>query len=249
MTQQLDEKKRAGRAVGIEDMDDLQKSLYRYCLSMTGSEWEAQDLSQETWLKALDVMSRLKHTNPEALLITIARNKWIDHCRRSAVFKGKLARLASVSDQNSYVSDHIGSLEMERAFQSLLQHLTPQQCSVFLLREVLGYSIEETAQLLDKSGGAVKAALHRARESLHKVRERLRDEEGWPIENEERQRLLRELVQAYERGDTFALIGLIYRSSSSDYTVSAIGSRMPATMSLSGANPHISGGGTLQMSA
>lgn len=247
MKQQFDEEKRAERAVGDEDMDNWQESLYRYCLSLTGSEWEAQDLSQDTWLKALDVMSRLKHGNPEALLITIARNKWIDHCRREAVYKEKLARLAN--GQSGSAPEDDGGLEMERAFQLLLQHLTPQQCSVFLLREVLGYTSEETARLLDKSVGAVKAALHRARERLDKVRDRMRDDEAWRHEDGDRQRVLRELVQAYERGDTIAMIGLIYRSGSSEYSVSTIGSRMPATMALGGAKPHMFGGSSLQMSA
>lgn len=48
---------------GTKRMELLQSSLIRYCLSLTESRWDAEDLAQDTWVKALAAFNSLSHTN------------------------------------------------------------------------------------------------------------------------------------------------------------------------------------------
>jgi RNA polymerase sigma-70 factor (ECF subfamily) len=104
-----------------------------------------------------------------------------------------------------------GSFGIEIAFQALINHLSPLQRAVFLLRDVMDYSIAETARLLVTSEGAVKAAHHRARHSLKAVKEDL--EHGMlPMpQQEEEKAFLRALAHAYQIGDVNTLIVLVFR--------------------------------------
>jgi RNA polymerase sigma-70 factor (ECF subfamily) len=104
-----------------------------------------------------------------------------------------------------------GSFGIELAFQAIVKHLSPLQRTVFLLRDVLSYSITETAELLETSEGAIKAALHRARHSLNAVKDDL--EKGTlPAPKEEGLKsFLRALANAYRVGDLTTLIELAQR--------------------------------------
>lgn len=102
------------------------------------------------------------HPNPEALLFRIARNTWIDIMRRKAT----LSRVLELDQSPTEASAEYGSFEIEAAFQALQGHLSPLQQAVFLLRDVLGHSAMEAADILDTTEGAIKAALHRARQAL-----------------------------------------------------------------------------------
>ncbi|MEK3885500.1 RNA polymerase sigma factor [Paenibacillus sp. PL2-23] len=219
-----------------------QDILYRYCLSLTGSEWDADDLAQTVWLKALRILRECGHQNVEAFLLRIAKNSWIDHCRRQSALLDRLSR---------FLPDEVqlegGSLELERIFQSLLNHCPPLQRTVFVLREGLGYSIAETAELMNTTEGAIKAALYRARQSLCAIRAELESEDVYMPHGMVEQQLLRELVEAYEEGDAEALIERMYRHSFDH--VSAVGTYSSSVRSIdspsTGQQPHMS----LSMSA
>lgn len=104
-----------------------------------------------------------------------------------------------------------GSLEIESAFQALFRYLSPLQRTVFLLRDVCGYSSTEAAGMLYTTEGAVKAALHRARHALDAVKKEL--EEGAPsiAGDEGLKAFLRTIAPAYQKGDITALVKMAQR--------------------------------------
>jgi RNA polymerase sigma factor (sigma-70 family) len=187
-------------------VEQLQPVLNRYCLSLTGSSWDGEDLAQETWLKALVVLKDLGHKNPEAFLLRIAKNTWIDQSRRKTVLAGILKR----EQPNVTLLDN-GILEIETAFQALMKYLSPLQRTVFLLRDVFGYSISEAAAMLGTTDGAVKSALHRARNALEAVK--ADHEKGeLPIPAEEGLKaFLRAIAEAYQMGDIKRIVELAQR--------------------------------------
>jgi RNA polymerase sigma factor (sigma-70 family) len=188
-------------------IDRLQSVLKRYCLSLTESDWDAEDLAQDAWLKAIIHSPNLRHTNLEAYLLRIAKNTWIDHLRRR-----KLSyRSMNIGPPKVTLPDQ-GSFEIESALLAIMKHLPPLQRAVFLLREVFGYSIAEAAVMLKTSDGAIKSALHRARQSLEAVKEDL--EKGCiPLpEDEGLKAYLRILVSAYQMGDLVTLVELVQRN-------------------------------------
>ncbi|WP_053376111.1 RNA polymerase sigma factor [Paenibacillus sp. FJAT-27812] len=191
-----------------ERTQKLQESVLRYCLSLTGSKWDAEDLAQDTWLKGMRaaIHSDTAHTNPEALLLRIAKNTWIDQIRRQNHYERIIKQ-----DMQEESKPDTSTLELEEALLALMRHLSPLQRTVFLLRDALDYSIAETAELLHTTTGAIKAALHRAREALHAVRRELASVSQDFKVDEDMGFLLREMAMAYQTGDLELLVELAQR--------------------------------------
>ncbi|WP_339316127.1 RNA polymerase sigma factor [Paenibacillus sp. FSL R10-2734] len=212
------EKLIAGHEPDENNTKSLQMALKRYCLALTHSPWEAEDLAQDTWVKVLGYMqnskqinqmnntNQMNHPNPEALLLRIARNTWIDMMRR----KTTLSRLLEMDQSRVEEAAGHGSFEIEAAFQALREHLSPLQQAVFLLRDVFGHSGMEAAEILGTTEGAVKAALHRARQALPAVRQELLQADGPALSQDtELQITLGRLSVAYEQGQIAELIELV----------------------------------------
>lgn len=189
------------------DWESLQSSLYRYCLVLTGSEWDAADLTQTAWSKAISRLQERGHDNPEAFLLRTAKNSWIDDCRRKSMYKELLGGMVHSYRQDSPVSKEYDS---EQAMQALVRQLSPIQRTVFVLREAMGYSIAETAQWLNTTEGAVKAALYRARQSLGAVKEAMENEEAAGEPDAEERESISQSVKALEEGRVADLVYLLY---------------------------------------
>lgn len=246
------EKLSAGHEPDENHTTSLQMALKRYCLALTQSPWEAEDLAQDTWVKALGYMKTSKHSklksdmndtsqmnnnsehtsrtnfssltnhpNPEALLLRIARNTWTDIMRRKAT----LSRVLEMDQPRTEEAAGYGLFEIEAAFQALQKHLSPLQQAVFLLRDVFEHSGSEAAEILDTTEGALKAALHRARQALPAVRQELLQSNGPSIlQDTELQIALNRLASAYEQGQIAELIELVLADESQE-TVMAVSSQ------------------------
>ncbi|CAI6031691.1 RNA polymerase sigma factor [Cohnella sp. JJ-181] len=188
------------------DVQRLTASVNRFSLSLARSLPAAEDLAQESWSRALPALSGGGHANPEALLLRVARNVWIDGLRRDA----RKAKWLQESASADVVHDRpLQGMELAPVFAALNAQLPKLQRTVFLMRDVLGYSIRETADRLGTSEGAVKAAHHRARRALSGVREALAGEDGPELPSDEAERIEAHLMaEAYARGDIGTLVAL-----------------------------------------
>ncbi|MFC3800612.1 RNA polymerase sigma factor [Cohnella sp. GCM10012308] len=189
------------------DIERLSASVGRYSLSLVRSLPAAEDLAQESWSRALLALREGGgHANPEALLLRVARNVWIDGLRRDA---RKVKLLQEMRPEEVAIDRPLLAMELAPVFAALNACLPKLQRTVFLLRDVLDYSIKETAIRLGTSEGAVKAALVRARRSLALVREALSREEGPTLPADEAERIEAHLMaDAYARGDIGTLVAL-----------------------------------------
>jgi RNA polymerase sigma-70 factor (ECF subfamily) len=95
------------------------------------------------------------------------------------------------------------------AFLAALQQLPPLQRAVVVLREVLGWSAEEAAELLDTTVAAANSALQRARATLEARRDRLEAGTLATPLDAAMHALLRRYVEAWESGDVQALAALL----------------------------------------
>ncbi|WP_336773374.1 RNA polymerase sigma factor [Paenibacillus sp. MMO-58] len=189
------------------ELERLQQVLGRYCLSLTKSRMEAEDLSQTAWVKVMESAQLKEHANPEAYLLRIARNTWIDRIRRQTTHARMLETVRGSAVH--YTMPDESRIGTELVMQALMTFLSPLQRAVFLLRDVMGYSAQETALRLGLTPGAVKAALHRARAALPSVK-RAVEAGSLPVPNEEGLRdVLRALAIAYEGGDIEAMLTLV----------------------------------------
>lgn len=201
--------------------EELQASLYRYCLALTRSEWEAQDLTQTAWTKALSRPKKLEHANPEALLLRTAKNAWIDGCRRKAAYQELLDGML-----RSELTQRDGDrFDLEHMLDAIMKRLSPLQRTVFVLREAFGYSNAETAGGLGTTEGAVKAALHRARQSMGDVRKDLEQADrvtpSMPAVSKEE---LRQAAEAFRDGRVQELVPLLYEGYYWQPAIYAVGS-------------------------
>lgn len=155
------------------------KAVYRYVLSIVGSPSEAEDLTQETFLRAHEKRSSLE--DPAKLLpwlYRIATNACYDRFRQGSFRKrpqsldqmtGGGAESAGFepADKNAPRLDKLMEQdEMSTCVQKYLLDLPDTYRAVLMLHDVEGLTNPETAELLGISLATAKIRLHRAREKL-----------------------------------------------------------------------------------
>ena len=173
----------ADPATFAEQAMPLMSSLYTAALRMTRNPADAEDLVQETYLKAYRAFASFETgTNLKAWLYRILTNTYINTYRA----KKRRPEQADVDDvEDLYLYRHLGGLEGATAGRSaedeLLDHLTegevkeaieelPEQFRMaVLLADVEGFSYKEIAEILDIPIGTVMSRLHRGRRALEKL--------------------------------------------------------------------------------
>jgi RNA polymerase sigma-70 factor, ECF subfamily len=169
-------------------LGELRPKLHRYCARMTGSVIDGEDAVQEALVKAIEAFpSFASIDNPEAWLFRIAHNATLDLLRRRA---RQLARqdekeLEMIVDPVSTVEDRLNAAVSLRTFM----RLPAAQRSSVILMDVLGYSLDEIADVTEATLPSVKAALHRGRVRLKEFAQEPEDRPVPALSAEERARL------------------------------------------------------------
>ena len=147
----------------IDELAAYRPSLHAYCRQLTGNVWDGEDLVQDTLFRVFSLLGRTdtKLVNPRAYLIRTATNLWIDRVRRYSREQAALA----LEQTEAFVpaQEH---LDGSAAAKALFQFLHPQERAALVMKDVFDFSLEETAELLNTTAGAVKSALNRARGRL-----------------------------------------------------------------------------------
>lgn len=152
----------------LETVTHLRPRLHRYCSRMMGSPFDGEDIVQDALFEAYRKLDSYDDARPLApWLFRIAHHRAIDHLRRRGVREVAEARAAAPDVVEPDMSP--GGAEVRHALEQLVGNLPPMERAVVLLKDVLDYSLEETADLVDSSVGGVKAALHRGRRKLESL--------------------------------------------------------------------------------
>jgi RNA polymerase sigma-70 factor (TIGR02960 family) len=201
------------------------RELHVHCYRMLGSFDEAEDLVQETFLRAWrrrDTLDRRSYLR--AWLYRIATNACLDTLRRSSRRVSTLSSFAEVPWLQPYpdqLLDAVAPSEeepdavvveketIELAYLALIQLLPPRQRAVLILRDVLDWSAAETAALLEISVAAANSALQRARATLQEQPAGRRLESSAADTSAEEQALLQAYIATHERGDADAAHALV----------------------------------------
>jgi RNA polymerase sigma-70 factor (TIGR02960 family) len=198
------------------------RELHVHCYRMLGSLEEAEDLTQETFLRAWRRRSTFAGRSTfRAWLYRIATNASLDALekrpRRPA--GGEVPWLQPYPDELLEAvpaeGEEPGALVVARetielAFMVAVQHLPPRPRAVLILRDVLGWSAKDTAALLETSVPAANSALQRARAALreHLPEQRSEWAPGQDPSAGERT-LIRRYIEASEQGDAQAIAALM----------------------------------------
>jgi RNA polymerase sigma-70 factor (ECF subfamily) len=148
----------------MELVDDIRPELHRYCARMTGSVFDGEDVVQETLAKAYFALGQmLQPPNLRPWLFRIAHNTAMDFLKRYE--RQHVEPVAELPERAQPEDDAIDPLLVELA-QGAFTELPPVQRGAVILKDVLGQSLEETAETMGTTVGAVKAALSRGRANI-----------------------------------------------------------------------------------
>jgi RNA polymerase sigma-70 factor (ECF subfamily) len=200
------------------------RELHVHCYRMLASFDEAEDAVQETFLRAWRSRDTFEG-GPlfRAWLYRIATNVCLDTLRRqsrrvSAV--GSFAEVPWLSPYPDPLLDELGHDDkqpdelavdretIELAFLAALQILPPRQRAALIVRDVLGWSANETATVLDTSVAAANSALQRARAALQEHLPARRADWSTATPTEDERALLARFIDAHERCDAAAAIAI-----------------------------------------
>lgn len=147
--------------------------LYRVARSITRNPTDAEDLVQDTMLRAYRAVDRFDGRHPRAWLLTIMRNAQVNRVRRK---RPELLRdpdttmetLADESGGGAGPEELVVESEFDAAVQQAFDQLTDKFRNVVELVDIQGLSYQETADLLGVPVGTVMSRLHRARGRIRK---------------------------------------------------------------------------------
>ncbi|SFP87362.1 MULTISPECIES: sigma-70 family RNA polymerase sigma factor [Actinomadura] len=206
----------------------FRRELLTHCYRMLGSVQDAEDLVQETYLRAWRGYRDFEgRASLRTWLYRIATNACLNALRHGGrrvlpaglggpiTDPGALAPrdpeirwLEPIPDERADPAAIVaGRAGLRLALIAALQHLPAQQRAVLILRDVLAWSAEETAGTLGMTPAAVHSALRRARARMDRLAPDI-DDVTEPAERERRD-LLDRYADAFERADIDALTGLL----------------------------------------
>ena len=149
--------------------------VFRFLLSRLSDVDNAEEITSEVFLRLVEKIDRYKIAPKDnvaifsAWLYRLAHNRMVDILRKKQrVTHVDIEHASHVSTQDNFIDRLSIKLEVEQIMQTM-NMLSDQQQQVLLLRFIEGLSIAETAQVMDKSEGAVKALQHRSLGSLRRL--------------------------------------------------------------------------------
>ena len=214
-------------------VEPLRRELTVHCYRMAGSVHDAEDLVQETYLRAwrgfhnfenrssvrtwmyriatnvcltaLDGRNRRPmptglgqpSSDPYGVLESRPELTWLEPMPDSVVWGGPADDPAAAAVDRESV---------RLAFIAALQHLTPPQRAILILRDVLAWQASEVAELLNMSTAAVNSSLQRARAQMHKLDP---DDPDKQLDDQHAKELLRDYMAAFENYDVKRIVELL----------------------------------------
>ncbi len=137
-------------------------SLYRYAYLLTGNHADAEDIAQQTLIKAHRSWSRIKDSDsPTAYLRRMLTNTYLSQRRP---MKRRLELLTDAPPESGHPA--VGGPEERMALWPHVKSLPPRQRAVIVLRYYEDLSEQEIADALDCSRGNVKSTAHHALKAL-----------------------------------------------------------------------------------
>lgn len=142
--------------------------VFRFLICFSGNQNDAEDLTQEVFIRVLKNLPNFKEGNTlKTWIFSIAKHVAVDHYRKkkfTAVFKeGFFTQLES---KDKKPDEEVEISEIEQMVHAAISKLKPKYRAVVILRGINECSIKETSEILQCSESKVKVDYHRALKDL-----------------------------------------------------------------------------------
>ena len=149
--------------------------VYRLALRLMQNEADAEDVLQETFLNAFQAIDNFEgRSTISTWLFRIAYNAAMNRLRRPILMDLSVEDTLDSSEDGALLptqffdwcclpEEDFHTAEVQTQLEQAMRQLSPTLRSVFVLRELEGLSVQETAEALDVSPDVIKTRLHRAR--------------------------------------------------------------------------------------
>ncbi|WP_328720135.1 sigma-70 family RNA polymerase sigma factor [Streptomyces sp. NBC_00247] len=169
----LVERAQAGEADAFGRLyDQYSDTVYRYIYYRVGGKATAEDLTSETFLRALRRISTFTWQGRDfgAWLVTIARNLVADHFKSSRFrLEVTTGEMLDANEVERSPEDSVLESLSNAALLQAVRRLNPQQQECVTLRFLQGLSVAETARVMGKNEGAIKTLQYRAVRTLARL--------------------------------------------------------------------------------
>lgn len=164
------------------DLDNLEDSIskiyrkyylevYRFLVCFSGNQNDAEDLTQEVFIRVLYNLSTFKNENNlKTWIFSIAKHVAVDHYRKkrfSSIFSEGFFK--QIESSNKGPNELIEQNEMKMLIHEAISKLKPKYRAVVIFRGINELSVKETSKILNCSESKVKVDYHRAIKDLKKM--------------------------------------------------------------------------------
>ncbi len=164
------------------------RRIYAICYRFTGSASDAEDLTQDVFLKLYRNLASfdVQKGNFQTWITTLARNLLVDHFRRTRMERATDSLDASLNGEDDGVTlagrladpgrsqdSHVAGLELKAKIQQALAKLSPELREAVVFRDLEEMDYKEIAQVLRIPEGTVKSRISRGRAELARLLQRI----------------------------------------------------------------------------
>lgn len=153
-----------------------EKQVFNIALRMVGNREDAEDISQESFIKAYNSLSNFRgDASFSSWLFRIVSNTCLDHLRKiknrqtlslSTENEDEETEEYDIADESFSPEELLEKKLTKESIQRGLEELSEEHRTVLVLREIQGLSYDEIAQVLEIESGTVKSRIARARKKL-----------------------------------------------------------------------------------
>ncbi len=158
-------------------IDEYGKDVYTFCSQITGNREEAEDLYQDTFLKAVELKGKIDYNNnPRSYLVSVALRIWKNR-RRKFAWRKRIAEICAFTEEavqdevfgeEESVEHTVLKNELEEQVRKAVNDLPEKFRIPVYLYYTLQLSVEEIANVMEIPQGTVKSRLHKARVLLRR---------------------------------------------------------------------------------
>ena len=157
------------------------RRVFGLCYRFTGNSHEAEDLSQEVFLKVYRSLAsyRVAAGGFPTWLTSVTRNLLVDHYRRTKrdrltdSIEDEMPRLEETHSVSRTPFKHVADAELSGQVQHALSRLSPELREAVILRDLQGLEYNEIQEVLSVPEGTVKSRINRGRIELARILEQL----------------------------------------------------------------------------